>query len=34
MILGIFILLFAIGGGAYLYSTGRLNEVLERIKNR
>ena len=33
-ILGIFVLLFAIGGGAYLYSTGRLNEVLERIKNR
>ena len=33
-ILGIFILLFALGGGAYLYSTGRLKEVLERIKNR
>ena len=34
MVAAILILLFAIGGGAYLYSTGRLNEILGRIKNR
>ncbi len=34
MIAGILVLLFAIGGGAYLYSTGKLNEILGQIKNR
>jgi hypothetical protein len=34
MIAGILVLLFAIGGGAYLYSTGKLNEILGHIKNR
>ncbi len=34
MVVGILILLIAIGGGAYLYSTGKLKEILEQIKNR
>ncbi|MGC9514651.1 S-layer protein domain-containing protein, partial [Methanocrinis sp.] len=34
MIAGILVLLFLIGGGAYLYSTGKLNEILGQIKNR
>ena len=34
MIAGILVFLFAIGGGAYLYSTGKLNEILGQIKNR
>lgn len=34
MIAGILVLLFAIGGGAYLYSTGKVNEILGQIKNR
>jgi hypothetical protein len=33
-IVGILVILFALGGGAYLYSTGRLNEMLGQIKNR
>jgi len=32
MIAGILVLLFAIGGGAYLYSTGKLKEILGQIK--
>jgi len=34
MIAGILVLLLLIGGGAYLYSTGKLNEILGQIKNR
>lgn len=34
MIVGILVLLLAIGGGAYLYSTGKLNEILGQIKKR
>jgi len=34
MVVGILILLAAIGGGAYLYSTGKLKEIAGQIKNR
>ncbi len=34
MAAGILVLLFAIGGGAYLYSTGKLKDILGQIKNR